>query len=41
MLAELPGEVSAREDLQAKAKEEGVPTWVFARETSVRQLIRR
>jgi flagellar biogenesis protein FliO len=40
MLTALPGEVTAREDLQAKAGDEGVPTWIFARETSVRQLIR-
>ena len=40
MLAALPGEISAREDLNADAGNEGVPTWVFAGETSVRQLIR-
>ncbi len=40
MLAALPGEISAREDLHAKAGDEGVPTWVFSRATSGRQLIR-
>jgi flagellar biogenesis protein FliO len=40
MLAALPGGINVQKNLNANAGDEGVPTWVFSRETSVRQLIR-
>lgn len=40
MLAALPREISGEESVNPKAGDGGVPTWVFARETSLRQLIR-